>query len=82
MSYVPVEGIERETVSSSNVKEMGYDPDTETLEVEFHKGLVYQYTGVPEDTYKEVRSAPSVGGALAHKVKGIYPHHEVKVKAG
>jgi len=38
----------RMSVSSSNISSVGYDPKTQTLEVEFHNGGVYQYFNVPQ----------------------------------
>jgi hypothetical protein len=40
--------MERTPVSSSNLVAVGYDPGSYTLEVEFHSGSIYQYSGVPE----------------------------------
>lgn len=37
----------RNPVSSSNVKSVGYDSESSRLEVEFHHGGIYQYYGVP-----------------------------------
>jgi KTSC domain len=33
--------MERQPVSSSNLKSVGYDPRSRTLEIEFHNGGVY-----------------------------------------
>ena len=38
----------RSAVASSNVSSIGYDTATQTLEVEFLNGRVYQYYGVPD----------------------------------
>ena len=51
----------REQVQSSAIKSVGYDATTQTLEVEFIKGSVYQYRGVPISLYTEFMSAPSMG---------------------
>ncbi|MFF7055934.1 KTSC domain-containing protein [Achromobacter spanius] len=64
--------MDRQQVSSSNVKSVGYDAASETLEIEFNNGSVYQYFDVPERIYSELMSADSVGGYLAAHVKGIY----------
>lgn len=36
----------RQPVSSSNIRSIGYDSKSNTLEIEFHSGGVYQYFGV------------------------------------
>ena len=64
--------MERENVSSSNVQSVGYDETSETLEVEFKNGSVYQYFGVPEQVYQQLKNAGSVGGYLASDIKGEY----------
>ena len=43
-------GMQRYSVASSNVAAVGYDPATETLEVEFLSGSIYQYYNVPENS--------------------------------
>lgn len=43
--------MERESVWSSLVESVGYDPDEEVLEAELENGRVYQYRQVPESTY-------------------------------
>lgn len=64
-------------VESSNIASIGYDSDTETLEIEFLNGRVYQYYDVPEYIYDELMSASSHGSYLASNIKGIYSYSEV-----
>ena len=51
----------REQVVSSAIKSVGYDATTQTLEVEFLKGSVYQYRDVPISLYTEFMNASSKG---------------------
>ena len=67
----------REMVTSSNVASIGYDPPTQTLEVEFLKGTVYQYYGVPEYMYERIMGASSKGGFLNTYIKNSYPYSRV-----
>ena len=69
--------MERVAVSSSNVEALGYDADSQTLEVEFKNGTVYQYFDVPERVFEELRDAGSVGAYLAAQVKGAYRFSKV-----
>ena len=48
-------------VKSSDLKSVGYDPPTRTLEVEFKRGRVYRYEGVPPDIFEKMSSARSIG---------------------
>lgn len=64
-------------VASSNVVAIGYDRPTQTLEVEFLKGAVYQYYGVPEHMYNNIMSAPSKGRFLNTYIRDSYPFSRV-----
>lgn len=59
-------------VVSSNVASVRYDPKTQTLEVEFHNGTVYQYFDVSQSVYDAFMSAESKGGFLNSSIKGVY----------
>jgi hypothetical protein len=59
-------------VVSSNVSSVGYDPATQTLEVEFSNGNVYQYFDVPEPVYQQLIQAASLGTFLSGNIKGSY----------
>jgi len=70
--------MERVPVSSTTVASIGYEADTQTLEVEFHSGSVYQYFNVPELHYEGLLNASSKGQYLnEHIKKGGYPYAKV-----
>lgn len=64
-------------VASSNIRAIGYDPHTQTLEVEFHSGSVYQYYGVPDHMHEQIMEAPSKGKFLNSYIKNSYPYSRV-----
>jgi len=68
----------RAPVRSSNIRSVGYDPASRTLEVEFHSGGVYQYSGVPEITYQGFMRATSKGFYFHNHIKGQYPDRQVR----
>jgi KTSC domain len=68
----------RQAVSSSNVASVGYDPQSNTLEVGFLSGGVYQYYGVPSGIFRGLVGASSVGSYLHHHVKGIFRYRRVR----
>jgi hypothetical protein len=76
ISQEPIETMQREQVISSNVVSVGYDTDTQTLEVEFKSG-VYQYYNVPQSIYDEMIKAESVGKYLNVYIKPEYPYAKV-----
>jgi KTSC domain len=64
--------VKRSEVTSSNVHSVGYDEPSQTLEVRFHNGGVYQFQGVTPDEHDELMSAPSIGAHLHTRIKGKY----------
>jgi len=64
-------------VDSSNVAAIGYDSDSETLQIEFNNGTTYQYFDIPEQIFEGLRDAGSVGGYLAAQIKGSYRYSKV-----
>lgn len=65
--------MERELVSSSNLASVGYDADSETLEVEFTGGSVYQYFNVPTFMHERMMAADSIGIFFNAEVRNAYP---------
>ena len=69
--------MKRAKVKSSNVKSVGYDEDTEILEVEFFNKAVYQYFDVPKKLHLEMMKAKSVGKYLNYKIKDNFRSEKV-----
>jgi hypothetical protein len=69
--------MDTQTVSSSNVRAVGYDAGTQTLEVEFLNGGVYQYYSVPEQVHVQFMRAASKGQFLHYYIKNRYPYSRV-----
>jgi KTSC domain len=69
--------MEREYVQSSNLKSIGYDSNSSTLEVEFNNGAIWQYYDVLESTYYELKSASSVGKYFNANIKGSHSESQV-----
>lgn len=59
---------------STNIKSVGYDEATLTLEIEFVGGGVYQYFGVPIGVYLGLTSAESAGRYFKVNINGSYKH--------
>lgn len=55
----------------------GYDEATNTLEVEFQTGAIYQYFGVPQNIYDQLMHAPSKGQFINAYIKNAYPFSRV-----
>lgn len=67
----------KQPVSSSAIVSIGYDPEAETLEVEFGSGRVYQYYGVPSKLHEQIMQAPSKGQFLNTHIKNFYSFSRV-----
>jgi KTSC domain len=69
--------VDREFVTSSNIRSVGYDSKSETLEIEFNNGTVYQYYNVPSPVFDELMMAPSVGKFFNSQIKNSFPYARV-----
>ena len=67
----------RDFVSSSNIRSIGYDTDSQSLEVEFHNSFVYQYYNVPQQVCDALMAASSKGQFLNSQIKNMYPYSRV-----
>lgn len=70
--------MERQPVSSSNLRSVGYDAATQTLEVEFHGGRIYRYDGVPESVYRGLMAAASHGSYFHANIRNKYPYRRIR----
>ena len=69
--------MDRNYVASSNIASIGYDEATETLEVEFLNGSVYQYYNIPAGIYEQLMQEGSKGKYLNTYIKNAYPYSRV-----
>ena len=51
---------------------IGYDADTQALEVQYNNGGVYQYQGVPQDVFDQLMNAASKGTFINQQIKNSY----------
>jgi hypothetical protein len=65
------------SVKSSHIQAVGYVPESKTLNVTFHNGQTYQYSGVPESEYKALLAAPSPGGHFIKNIKSKFKNRKV-----
>ena len=69
--------MERETVSSSSLKSVGYDGDRKLLEVEFLSLALYAYWDVPLWAYEGLMTARSKGRYFEARIRDRYPYRRV-----
>ena len=70
--------MKRQSVESSNLASVGYDEATQTLEVEFNHGGIYQYFEVPKEVYEELMIADSHGKYFNGCIKDDYEYQRIK----
>jgi hypothetical protein len=61
--------VERQPVKSRILHSVGYDNSTKILEIEFHTGLVFQYSGVPSKVYADLMRSGEMGKYFSEKVR-------------
>lgn len=65
--------MDRIAVSSSNIRAIGYDEKTASLEVEFKGGGLYKYSGVSAGVYQGFMASPSKGRYFDSRIRDKYP---------
>ena len=69
--------LERQPVKSRILRSVGYDDNRKILEIEFHTGLVYQYSGVPSKVYKDLMHSDEIGKYFSEKVRPRFQTKQV-----
>jgi hypothetical protein len=69
--------MQRRSVSSTNIAEVGYDEPRRILEVLFRNGTTYQYFDVPPQEYQALMNAGSLGQYLNANIKGRFRYARV-----
>jgi KTSC domain len=68
----------RRQVNSSSLRSVGYDSRSRILEIEFHSGSVYQYSGVPRAELDELLAQDSLGAYFNEHIRDVYPCARVR----
>jgi hypothetical protein len=64
-------------VQSSQIRSVGYNADTATLEIEFQSGQVHEYYGVRDDHYNAFINAGSLGKHFMANIRDKHPSREI-----
>lgn len=70
--------MQRTPVKSSNILSIGYDKDSQLLEIEFNTYRVYRYSSVPPHVYAALMRSESHGKYFLMHINGVYSHIEVR----
>ncbi len=70
--------MERITLASKTLHSAGYDPATQTLELEFrHSGRVYRYFEVPEGVFAWLQKVPGKTAYFNRTIRDVYRFRDV-----
>lgn len=69
--------MERASVTSAALKSVGYDAETQILQIEFVDGDVYNYFDVPAWIFQGLMNAASHGTFFADNVKGAFRYEKL-----
>jgi hypothetical protein len=70
--------MERKRINSSKIRAVGYDPKSQTLEVEFSDGRLLQYRGVSPEVHRQFMAAPSATSYFEDKIDESFPSSRIK----
>ena len=70
--------MERKKVNSSQVRSIGYEAGSQTLEVELTDGSIWQYTRVPSEVHRRLVAAPSVVSYYRDNIEEEYSRRRLK----
>ena len=76
--YPHLRELNRDPHDSSVIHNIAYAPLSNTLEIEFQSGSVYQYFDVPEHVYTELKNADSHGQYFNTNVRNAYTYRRVR----
>jgi hypothetical protein len=63
-------------VQSRSLSAVGYEERQKRLRVEFNSGKIYNYFGVPEETFRDLMKAESKGRFLNRWIRDSFPYEE------
>jgi hypothetical protein len=70
--------MERKRVNSSKIRAVGYDSNSQMLEVEFSDGKLLAYRGVSPEVHRQFMTAPSATSFFEDKIDESYPSNRIK----
>lgn len=61
---------------SSHVRRVSYHPTTNTLQIQFANGTMYNYHNVPQNIYEDAIRSPSIGKFISAHIKMYYQYEK------
>jgi hypothetical protein len=69
--------MQMQEVKSSQIRAVGYDPNTSTMQVEFSNGARYTYHGVESHQHRALMHAESIGTYFHKHIRGRHRHEKI-----
>ncbi|HUL40286.1 MAG TPA: KTSC domain-containing protein [Burkholderiales bacterium] len=70
--------MERKSVSSSTIRSVGYEAGSQTLEIEFTSGSIYQYSRVSPEIYRKLMAAPAIASYFKDNIEEEFTARRVR----
>jgi len=70
--------VERKKLNSSQIRSVGYDAGSQTLEVEFSSGSIIQYTRVSAELHRRFLAAPSPGSWFRDNIEESFTGRRIR----
>jgi len=70
--------MDRKKVSSSQIRSVGYEPSSQTLEVEMSDGTIWQYQRVPQEVHRRFLAAPTIASYYRDNIEDEYSRKRIK----
>lgn len=65
-------------VNSTNIAQIGYDPDASTLVIAFKDGSAYEYYDVPQHEFDGLNGADSIGKYANANIYKTYRQQKIR----
>jgi len=70
--------MELKRVGASNIRAVGYEPSSQTLEVEFTSGSIVQYSRVSPEVHRRLMNSPSPGSYFKDNIEEEYTARRIR----
>ena len=74
--------MDRTRLESRAVLSAGYEDSTQTLEIEFSSGKIYQFDAVPRAVFEWLLRTPSKGGYVTRMINPHYAYRDITPRPG
>jgi hypothetical protein len=70
--------MDRKRVSGSQIRSVGYEPSSQTLEIEFASGSLVQYTRVSAEIHRRLMASPSPGSFFQDRIEDEFTARRIR----